>query len=263
MKEKTKEPDLIEKIANSLPFETRADYLNEMRHLRSLPENDEMLRILHVMQFLTLMTEQVPSRILTEREKLETACQEIIFTAHRLEKTGGEYYRQLDQRLIELPVDIAAKLNPAEIVALINSLLKRQFEATTIPTIANELAANIDTIKTATKEYARESKELSASWRSTSNEAYKTIEKIKEAAYGAVNATQKAAVDFSNIFQETCNKAFWILITIGLVTVIMIGMTIFGYIQPHTKTVYELPHDVLLMLEQQAERKLMLTPKEP
>ena len=45
------EPDLIDRIANALPAEVRADYYREMRHCRSLPENDEMLRILRAMQF--------------------------------------------------------------------------------------------------------------------------------------------------------------------------------------------------------------------
>ena len=40
------EADLIDRIANALPAEVRADYYRELRHCRSLPENDEMLLIL-------------------------------------------------------------------------------------------------------------------------------------------------------------------------------------------------------------------------
>ena len=36
------EPDLIDRIANALPEEIRAEYYRELRHCRSLPENDEM-----------------------------------------------------------------------------------------------------------------------------------------------------------------------------------------------------------------------------
>ena len=49
------EPDTLDRIANALPPEVRADYYREMRHLRSLPENDEMLRILRAMQFLGVL----------------------------------------------------------------------------------------------------------------------------------------------------------------------------------------------------------------
>ena len=47
----TPEPDLIDRIANELPAEVRADYYREMMHCRSLPANDEMLRILRPCSF--------------------------------------------------------------------------------------------------------------------------------------------------------------------------------------------------------------------
>ena len=65
------EPDLIDRIANALPAELRADYYRELRHCRSLPENDEMLRILRVMQFLVVLMVDVPGRITTERQGFE------------------------------------------------------------------------------------------------------------------------------------------------------------------------------------------------
>ena len=142
MIEKTKEPDLIEKIAKGLPLDIRAEFLNELRYMRSLPESDEMLRILRVMMFLTHLTEQVPMRVLNEREKLEIICSGIINTAQRLEKTGNEYYQLLNKRLIQLPCDIAAGISPKAIVELINENLKQQFKASTIPTVAEKLATN-------------------------------------------------------------------------------------------------------------------------
>jgi hypothetical protein len=48
-------PDLIDRIANALPDNVRSDYYRELMHCRSLPQNDEMLRILRAMQFLTLL----------------------------------------------------------------------------------------------------------------------------------------------------------------------------------------------------------------
>ena len=42
--------------------DVRAAYYRELNHCRSLPENDEMLRILRAMQFLTLLMRQVPER---------------------------------------------------------------------------------------------------------------------------------------------------------------------------------------------------------
>jgi hypothetical protein len=65
------EPDLIDHIANALPVAVRAEYYRELRHCRSLPENDEMLRILRAMQFSVLLMVQVPERMASERERFE------------------------------------------------------------------------------------------------------------------------------------------------------------------------------------------------
>jgi len=259
--EKKKEPDLIDRIADALPSdELRIAYYREMRHLRSLPENDELLRILRAMQFLTLMTEQIPHRVLTEREKLETICREAITTAERLERVGKDYYQQLDKKLTRLPVEISSGINPKTIVERINDNLKNQFTLSTIPIVAKELAANAETIKRATKEYTRASTELCDSWRTTADEAKNTINKIETAISGAVEASEKAALDFSDTFRETYKKALWILIAMALVTEIMIVLVIFGYIRPQTKTVYAIPSEILLMMEQQKERERIPVP---
>ena len=89
MNSKTKAPelplgDLIDRIAKGLPAEVRADYYREMMHCRSLPENDEMLRILRILQILTLLMEQVPSRVVVEREKLERLFKETLQVLTRL-----------------------------------------------------------------------------------------------------------------------------------------------------------------------------------
>jgi len=229
MKEKSKEPDLIEKIAYGLPLEVRAEFLNEMRYLRSLPENDELLRILRVMQFLTLMMEQVPNRVLTEREKLENTWREVTVTAKRLEKIGSEYYQQLNQQLCRLPEDIFGGINPKEIVECINGNLKKQFNATTIPIIANELAANAKHIKTATMEYTRASSELCDSWRSAADEAHNAIDKIQTAISGAVETSKKAAIKLSKTFDRAYHWSLGISFVLGAAFGSMVGIVIFNH----------------------------------
>ena len=65
------EADLVDRIAQDLPADVRAAYYRELNHCRSLPESDEMLRILRAMQFLTLLMRQVPDEVTAERMRLE------------------------------------------------------------------------------------------------------------------------------------------------------------------------------------------------
>jgi hypothetical protein len=260
-----REPDLIDKIANCLPVEIRAEYYRTMRHLRSLPENDEMLQILYSMMFLTHITEQVPSRILTEREKFESSCNEFVVTAKRLESTGSKYYQELNARLKQLPVDLATGLNPKAIVERINDNLKMQFELSTIPIIAQELASNAGLIKTATRENMRTTNELRDSWRSASDWARESIGKIQTAVTGAVKTSEQATKSFTHAFNKTY---YWVLGIIGfisLVTGIMIGILIFDHLRPNTKTVYEIPLELLILLEsreREKQQEVLLIPKQ-
>jgi len=141
------EPDLIDRIANALPAEVRADYYRELRHCRSLPENDEMLRILRAMQFLTLLMVQAPGRVAVERERLEQLFTAALQSLEKLLKSSEAYKRQLDERLSRLPVEIAAGISPQAIAANINESLRQRFVLSTIPETARALAQVAEQMK--------------------------------------------------------------------------------------------------------------------
>src|SRR5207249_9371544 len=111
------EPDLIDRIANALPAEVRADYYRELRHCRSLPENDEMLRILRAMQYLTLLMVQAPAHAAAVGARFEKLFESALDTLQKTFLSGQEYQRQLDQHLSRLPVEIATGISPRAIAA--------------------------------------------------------------------------------------------------------------------------------------------------
>ena len=108
----------------------RADYYREMRHCRSLPENDEMLRILRAMQFLTLLIHQAPARLAAEREQLDRNLDRCISALKTIEK-----------RLEVLPEGVSSSIGPEKVAARINESLRQQFVQTTIPQTGEALAA--------------------------------------------------------------------------------------------------------------------------
>ena len=134
------EADLIDRIANALPAEVRADYYRELRHCRSLPENDEMLLILRAMQYLTLLMVQVPGRVAVEREKFDQLFTTALKTVEKWHQSSEAYQTQLDQRLSRLPVEIAAGISPQAIAGNINESLRQRFVQSTIPETALALA---------------------------------------------------------------------------------------------------------------------------
>jgi hypothetical protein len=109
------------------------------------PENDEILRILRIMQFLTLLIDRVPSRVVSERESLELMFGKL---SQNLEKTGRSsesYHKMLDSRMTSLPSEMAKNISPEKIASEINRSLNQQFIISTIP-------FTVQTLDTAAKE---------------------------------------------------------------------------------------------------------------
>ena len=114
-----------------------------------------MLRILRMMQFLTVLIEQVPERIVTERERIEAMIAEI-----------AAYHRVLEERLTALPPAIAKGMSPDTVAASINESLRQQFERSTIPQTAGALSAVAADIKRVTTELDRSARKMGRNGRS-------------------------------------------------------------------------------------------------
>ena len=154
------EPDLIDRIANALPAELQAGYYREMRYCRSLSENDEMLLILRAMQFSVVLMLQIPERIASERERLEQILADFLKAIREIHQSIAIHQVQLDQRLVQLPAQIAEGIKPEAIAATINESLRQQFVQSTIPATAEALAVAAAQMKKATSEFARTASSL-------------------------------------------------------------------------------------------------------
>jgi hypothetical protein len=205
------EPDLIDRIANFLPVEVRADYYREMRHCRSLPENDEMLRILRAMQFLTLLIHEAPARITVEREQIDrnmTGC----LTA----------LTKIEDRLEHLPEGLASSIGPEKVAAHLNESLRQQFVQTTIPQSAETLAAVATEIKQSVAEFAVSARQISSKHYTAATEAKAAIYGIEQAISSATKVAREANADLSRMLMRMNLQALAIggsgLYLLGLLT---------------------------------------------
>jgi len=184
------ESDIVDRIANGLPENLRADFYREMRHCRELPRNDEMLRILRMMQFLTVLIQQVPERIVTERERIEAMIAEI-----------AAYHRVLEGRLTALPSAVAEGMRPDTVAASINESLRQQFERSTIPQTAGALSAVAADIKRVTTELDRSATKMG-----------QTAAAVSDAA----GSSERAVADLSRVISQdykwsAVNVAWWVI----------------------------------------------------
>jgi hypothetical protein len=220
------EPDLIDRIANALPAEFQAGYYREMHYCRSLPENDELLRILRAMQFWVVLMIQIPERIATERERLEQILADFLKALREIHQSIAIHQAQLDQRLVQLPAEIAEGINPEAIAAKINESLRQQFVQSTIPATAEALAVAAAQMKKATSEFARSASTLGDSYRGAAEDARRAVANLESTSSHAISSTKRAAEELVRAFREDYRWSIYTLLSIALLVGIGLGMLV-------------------------------------
>jgi hypothetical protein len=143
--------DLIDRIANALPEELRADYYREVSHCRNLPENDEMLRILRAMQFLVILMERAPGQVAIEREQLSQVLARGVDAIEAAHQASISYQKQLESRMAKLPEEIAKGISAEVIAAKLGESLRQQFHETGLPAVAEAIGVQATALRNASK----------------------------------------------------------------------------------------------------------------
>jgi methyl-accepting chemotaxis protein len=216
--------DQIDRIANHLPADLRADYYREMMYCRSLPENDEMLRILRVMQYLTLLTVEIPDRVVTERERLEQLFKATVDSLDKIVRSNEAYRKQLDSRISHFPEEILKHLTPGTIAARINESLQQQFATSTLPQSARELALLAREVKATTNEFKETAGSLSDAYRGAATDARRSIEEMKTTISTAANVAKHAAQELTDVFRREYRWSVYVLSGLALVIGLILGI---------------------------------------
>jgi len=235
------EPDLIDRIAHALPLEVRADYYQELRHCRSLPSNDEMLRILRALQFLTLLMVQVPERVGTERERLEQLLADCMRTLQTKIESSQAYQEQLDQRLERLPEHIATRISPAAIASEINESLRQQFVQTTIPDTARTLAVVAKQMQDVTAEFGRTANALGSRYHGAAEQALRAIQEIHRTGSEAIATTRHGAQELLRVFHDEYRWSLLALSGLALLVGFGLGWCSYRWLEPLPQTVTPAP----------------------
>jgi len=216
--------DLIDRIANALPAEVRAAYYRELTHCRSLPDNDEMLRILRAMQFLTLLMNQVPDRVIAERERFERLFGTATLELHQTIASSQALHNELQRRLSALPAEVARGLSAPAIAREINESLQQQFIQSTIPDTARALTLVAAEMKKVSGEFGLAARAISEAHRGAAAQARQAIDNLDSSILAAANTARRAAQELSNVFQHEFRWSLYALSGLALVIGLFLGM---------------------------------------
>jgi len=125
--------DLFDAIAALLEPDQRAYFYRRMLHFRQLRPDDELLRIVEAIGFLALIIRAAPGAVAIERQHLTQLFATHLATVDAAAKTGQAYHEQLDDRLTQLPAEIAAGISPPAIAQAITESLRQAFVRSGLP----------------------------------------------------------------------------------------------------------------------------------
>ena len=216
------EPDLIDRIAQALPEDVRGEYYRELRHCRSLPENDEMLRLLRAMQFLVLLIDRAPTRVAEERERLDKLLAAAVDNISALSAASEAYQKGLTRKLADLPTEIANGISPAAVAGEIREILREEFMRSTIPNTADDLAMVSDQMKNVCVDFASSSDRLASTYRGAAEDARKAVDSLNsEIMEATANVTR-----FTGEVAQRCTQAYrWAFLMVGMGSLVM-GMAL-------------------------------------
>jgi hypothetical protein len=239
------EADLVDRIAQDLPADVRAAYYRELNHCRSLPESDEMLRILRAMQFLTLLMRQVPDEVTAERVRLEALFSQAVQELRGFAERAGDYRSVIEDRLVELPAAVAEGLRPEVVAREVNESLRQQFAASTIPQTAHAMTVAAAEMKAAVADFTRMAAAIHNEHRSTATQAKRTIEELESAVSRAASTAHHAAAQLSESFHRSLHRSIYTLLSLTAVAAFAVGMFFDQWIStPHTAENQPRPTDV-------------------
>jgi hypothetical protein len=220
----TRNRDLIDHIANELPENLREPFYREMVYCRTLPESDEMLRILRAMQILTLLMVQVPERIIAERKRMQELLATCLEQFAKSFQAGEASRLQLDQKLDQLPRFIAAGITSKAIVTEINSRLEEQFSSSTIPQLLDRLTETAAKISTTVTVVNSSMDQLRKSYEKTELKAREALGSINSAIHSAANTAAGEAERLSQGFHQQYWWSIFLLTSVALFIGIIAGM---------------------------------------
>jgi hypothetical protein len=218
------ETDLVDRIAQDLPADVRAAYYRELNHCRSLPESDELLRILRAMQFLTLLMRQVPGEVTAERVRLETLFNQTVQELRGFAERAAEYRATIEDRLVDLPTAVAEGLRPELVAREINESLRQQFAASTIPQTAHAMTVAAAEMKDAVVAFTKMASTIHHEHRSTAAQARSTIQELESALSRAANTANRAAAELSESFHMGMHRTIYTLLSLVAVAAFGVGM---------------------------------------
>jgi hypothetical protein len=215
--------DLIEAIAKRLEPGQREYFYQRMLYLRHLRADDELLRIVEAIGWLTLLIRDAPHALAIERQHLEELLATHVATIEATAQSAQTYYQHLEDRVTRLPADIADGIRPAAIAQAITESLRQEFVRSGLPATAEALAVLSKQLQQTTSDFQRASDQLTEAHHGAAMQAARAIERVYTSVWQAAEATQGTMRQFRQRFRLDYWWSVGTLVPAALLMGILLG----------------------------------------
>ncbi len=230
VEEQSGENDFIDEIARLLPAEQRPLWYRDMAHLRRLPADDEILRIARAMGFLAIVTRQTPAQITTEREKLATILDQSIKAIQSARQDMIALHKRLEERLAQLPAQVAEGINAEAIAATLSESLRQRFRESGIAETSQSLTLVAKEAKQVAAEFDRSSKQLAISYRVAAEDARKSLDDMRLTIQTATTTAKRCASELTQTFLREYKWSVLVLCSAALAVGFSLGIFYYRWV---------------------------------
>jgi len=212
-------PDSIEQaidsMAENVPVDRRAAFYRDMGYLRVLPKSDEMLHILMVIGWNTVIMVQVPARIAAEIKKLEQIFREQSEAQQRI-------YERLDRVFDELVQRVSAET----IANQLYESLRQQFVETMIPQTGLALTAVAKRIDGVVGRLEQDTPKIMRAHKHVVSETMAAIGEIKSEISAVTATARQATSELSRTLVHQYRWAVGLFVVVALILGLLLGIHI-------------------------------------
>ena len=205
--------EMIDSIAEGVPDHLRAAYYRDMRILHSLSASDEMLRILKVIQWNSVIALQVPARIAAEVGKLDRSLRDNV-----------EALQQVHEHLDHLSDELVERVSAEAIANQLYESLRQQFVKSTIPQTGKALTVTAGQVKEAVAGLEQVTPKIVAAHKHAAGAAVQAVREMKSEISEVAATARQATAELSRTFLHEYRWALGLLVVFAALLGFWLGI---------------------------------------
>lgn len=217
-------PEALSSLAGRLPDpQDREWFAGLVSYIDSLPPNDEFVKIAQLFGFLTLIGRELPETLAEERKQLREMLSKAYTALQQEIKTNASYHEQLNQRLSQLPEELAAGVRPADIAKAMSEAFRQQIAATGLQDVKAVLSTTTADLRQVTRDLDAAVKPIAGRYGTLADQMEKQASAVDHQANKLLRVADAINRKNSELLNEVNTLSWYWYAAVGLVLLLLGG----------------------------------------